>query len=128
MICSISRSIVIGALTLSTWGAGQILYIVAFCPPHRVWTHVQRGDSVVVLDHGETVARPGDAIFVCETPHGTGPILWHQDLSCYCAPASITAEQLSRTLTGSCTIDKRSPARDDDYGACRFARCSHHEN
>jgi hypothetical protein len=124
---SVIRSIAIAALTLSAWGLGQITYIVAICPAHRAWVRAQTGGSPVVLDSGEGVARPGDAIFVCETPHHIGPILWHEDLGCYCAPA-IDPVNLSKTVNGSCTVDKLTPARDDQWGACRYARCSHHEN
>jgi hypothetical protein len=122
------RSIAIAALTLSAWGLGQITYIVAVCPAHRAWVRAQTSGSPVVLDSGESVARPGDAIFVCETPHRFGPIFWHEDLDCYCAPATISPANLSKTVNGSCTVDKLLPARDDQWGACRYARCSHHEN
>ena len=89
----------------------------------EIWTKM-----LVVLDSGEGVARPGDAIFVCETAHRIGPILWHEDLGCYCAPATISPSTLSKTVNGSCAVDKPFPLRDDQWGACRFARCSHHEN
>ena len=128
MTGSVVRSIAIAALTLSTWGLGQIAYIVAICPAHRAWVRAQTEGSPVVLDSGEGVARPGDAIFVCETPHHMGPILWHEDLGCYCAPATISPADLSKTVNGSCAVDKPLPARDDQWGACRHARCSHHEN
>jgi hypothetical protein len=126
VITGVIRSIVIAALTLSVWGLGQITYIVAICPAHRAWVRAQADPSSVVLDSGEGVARPGDAIFVCETPHHIGPIFWHEDLGCYCAPTSITAAGLSRSVNGSCAVDKPFPARDDQWGACRYARCSHH--
>jgi hypothetical protein len=125
---AITRSIAIAALTLIVWGLGQITYIVAICPAHRAWVRAQGGESTVVLDSGEGVARPGDAIFVCETAHRIGPILWHEDLGCYCAPATISPSTLSKTVNGSCAVDKPFPLRDDQWGACRFARCSHHEN
>jgi len=128
MTRGITRSIAIAALTLSLWGVGQITYIVAICPPHRAWVRAQSHQSSVVLDRGEAVARPGDAIFVCETPHHIGPILWHEDLGCFCAPAVMTPATLSKAVNGSCTVDKPFPARDDQWGACRYARCSHHEN
>ena len=128
MTGSVIRSIAIAALTLSAWGLGQITYIVAICPAHRAWVRARTGGSPVVLDSGEGVARPGDAIFVCETPHHIGPILWHEDLGCYCAPATISPVNLSKTVNGSCTVDKLLPTRDDQWGACRYARCSHHEN
>jgi hypothetical protein len=128
MTRGVTRSIAIAALTLGLWGVGQITYIVAICPAHRAWVRAQRNQSSVVLDSGEAVARPGDAIFVCETPHHIGPILWHEDLGCYCAPAAMSPTTLSRAVNGSCTVDKPFPARDDQWGACRYARCSHHEN
>jgi len=125
---AIARSIAVALITLATWGLGQIIYIVAICPPHRAWLRAQANTSTVVLDSGEGVARPGDAIFVCETAHHIGPLLWHEDLGCFCAPASISTEQLSSAVNGSCVVDKPLPARDDEWGACRHARCSHHEN
>jgi hypothetical protein len=128
MMWPIARSIAIAASTLLIWSLGQIAYIVAICPPHHAWVRAQAGQSTVVLDSGEGVARPGDAIFVCETPHHLGPILWHEDLGCFCAPVTITVERLSKSVNGSCTIDKLAPSRDDDWGACRYARCGHHEN
>jgi hypothetical protein len=128
MTGSVIRSMAIAALTLSAWGLGQITYIVAVCPAHRAWVRAQTGESPVVLDSGEGVARPGDAIFVCETPHHIGPILWHEDLGCYCAPVTISPATLSKTVNGSCTVDKLLPTRNDQWGACRYARCSHHEN
>lgn len=128
MIGGIARSLAIALVTLSVWGLGQIAYIVAICPAHRAWLRAQDHTSAVVLDSGEGVARPGDAIFVCETPHYIGPVLWHEDLGCYCAPATISPAILSKTVNGSCTVDKPFPARDDQWGACRYARCSHHEN
>jgi hypothetical protein len=124
----IIRSVAIAALTLSVWGLGQITYIIAICPAHRAWLRAQASESTIVLDKGEGVARAGDAIFVCETPHRLGPIFWHEDLGCYCAPATISPANLSKTVNGSCTVDKPFPARDDQWGACRYARCSHHEN
>lgn len=128
MIGGVARSVAIALATLSIWGLGQIAYIVAICPAHRAWLRAQDNTSTVVLDSGEGVARPGDAIFVCETPHHIGPVLWHEDLGCYCAPATISLASLSKTVNGSCKVDKPFPARDDQWGACRYARCSHHEN
>jgi hypothetical protein len=128
MTRAIVRSLAIAGLTLLVWGLGQITYIVAICPAHRAWIRARTTDSSVVLDSGEGVARVGDAIFVCETPHRLGPILWHEDLSCYCAPATTSPEILSKSLDGTCTVDKLAPTRGDEWGACRFARCSHHAN
>jgi hypothetical protein len=128
VIRAVSRSIAIAVLTLAVWGLGQITYIVAICPPHRAWVRAHADTSTVVLDSGEGVARPGDAIFVCETPHHIGPILWHEDLGCFCAPETVSVERLSTSVNGSCTVDKLFPTRDDTWGACRHARCNHHEN
>jgi len=128
MTPGIARSIAVAALTLSVWGLGQITYIVAICPAHRAWVRAQSDQSTVVLDRGEGVARPGDAIFVCETPHHIGPLLWHEDLGCFCAPRTTSLETLAKAVNGSCAVDKPFPARDDQWGACRYARCSRHEN
>lgn len=126
MTRAIAHSFAIAALTLLVWGAGQITYIIAVCPPHRAWVRAHNGESSIVLETGEGVARPGDAIFVCETPHHVGPILWHEDLRCYCAPTTMTPQILSERVNGSCTVDKPFPARTDEWGACRYARCSDH--
>jgi hypothetical protein len=128
VIRAVTCSIVIAVITLAIWGLGQITYIVAICPPHRAWVRAQADAATVVLDSGEGVARPGDAIFVCETPHHVGPLLWHEDLGCFCAPAAVSPAQLSQAVNGSCVVDKPFPARDDAWGSCRHARCNHHEN
>ena len=128
MIRPIVRSAAIAVLALLIWGLGQIAYIVAICPPHRAWVRARGGQSTIVLDSGEGVARAGDAIFVCETAHHIGPILWYEDLGCYCAPATISADTLAQRVSGSCFVDKPAPLRSDTSGACRRARCSHHEN
>jgi hypothetical protein len=120
------RSIGIALLTLAVWVLGQVFYIVAFCQPHNAWKRVQTGDSQVVLDRGEGVARAGDAIFVCEVPHRSGPIEWHLDLMCYCAPATVGADLLSASLGGSCTVDKLVPTRNDEWGSCQRAHCNRH--
>lgn len=126
MTAALGRTIGIALLTLTVWMLGQAVYIVAFCQPHNAWKRVQTGASQVVLDHGEGVARAGDAIFVCERPHLSGPIAWHRDLMCYCAPATVTADRLSASLGGSCTVDKPVPTREDDWGACQRAHCNRH--
>src|SRR5437868_12281369 len=69
MARAIARSVAIAAITLMIWGLGQIVYIIAVCPPHHAWVRTHAGESEVVLDSGEGVARADDAIFVCETPH-----------------------------------------------------------
>jgi hypothetical protein len=123
---AIGRSIRVGLLAIGVWTLGQIIYIVVLCPPHHAWRRVQSGESEIVVDRGEGVARAGDAIFVCEMPHTTGPITWHLDLDCYCAPATITTARLFMDVGGTCAVDKPVPTREDAWGACRYARCSHH--
>jgi hypothetical protein len=123
---AVGRSIGIALATLAAWALAQVVYIVGLCPPHHAWQRIQSGESDVVLDGGERVAGPGDAIFVCETPHTTGPIQWHIDIGCYCAPASVSADRLSAYLGGTCTVNKPLPTREDVWGACRYARCSSH--
>lgn len=117
-------------MALAVIGIGELVYFVALCPPHRAWmrTSVAGGDhgrSVVVQDRGAGVARPGDAIYVCTTPHCIGP-LCHEDRACYCAPIELGAPALGRAVGGDCTVDNRRPSRDDDFGACRRARCDQH--
>jgi len=123
---SLARSFGVGIATIAVWGLAQLVYVVILCPPHRAWERVRNDQSPIVLDNGEGVARPGDAIFVCDTPHAIGPFEWHRDLGCYCAPSDIPVDTLAASVGGTCTIDKPRPGRDDDWGACRFARCSHH--
>lgn len=112
------------ALTLILWLVAQAGANALLCPPHLAWLRVQAEPSAIVLEQGERVARPGDAIFVCERTHRSGVIAWHKDLDCYCAPAAMTAADLGRRMNGSCVIDKIAPLRSDDWGACRYARCS----
>ena len=126
MSAPVWRSIAIALATIGVWALAQVVYVAGFCQPHHAWQRVRSGASEVVVDRGEGVARPGDAIFVCETPHAIGPFEWHRDLDCYCAPADTPVARLSDDLRGTCMISQPFPSRADDFGACRHARCSHH--
>jgi hypothetical protein len=113
-------------VAIALWTGLQVVAVVWLCRPHHVWQRRQAGDMGVVLDGGERIARPGDAIFVCEAPHRSGPIVWHLDVDCFCAPEGLTADQVGQQLGGSCALDKIRPTPADATGACRFARCTHH--
>jgi len=81
-----------------------------------------------VRDFGFSVARTGDAIYVCTRPHCIGP--WcHEDRDCYCGSPALGASTVGQLIGGgACTIDKLQPTRFDDFGACRLARCNTHVN
>jgi hypothetical protein len=119
-----STAVRAAAVAIVLWLLAQLAATVLLCQPHHAWQRVQADPAASVLTQGERIARAGDAIFVCETPHHTGPLVWHLDLECYCAPAAITATQLATAVGGSCTVDKIAPSRSDDWGACRYSRCS----
>jgi hypothetical protein len=114
------------AIAVMLWLMAQAGHTMFLCAPHRAWTRVHSGRSEVVVERSERIARADDAIFVCETVHRTGPIVWHLDLECYCAPAIMSPERLGDAIGGSCTVDKLRPRPDDDSGACRYGRCGRH--
>jgi hypothetical protein len=120
---AILRSFAIGALTLIAGVAGLVIYVAALCQPHRVWQRVHDGRTSVVLDSGYRYATGTETIFVCAVPHAIGSIVVHEDLGCYCAPASVSAEALGRSLNGDCTVDRLRAQRTDETGACRHAHC-----
>lgn len=122
----IVRSIAIATATMTIAAAAKVVHITAMCEPHRTWTRVRAGATAVVRDGGYSKARPGDALFVCETPHASGPIVWHRDLDCYCAPAGTDPAVLGALLDGACTVDNLQPSVTDATGACRYARCETH--
>jgi hypothetical protein len=96
----------------------------AFCGRHRAWVRHQQGSTEPIIRAGVLVARPGDAIFVCHTEHRfEGWLARHDDLGCYCAPATLTAADVGRRLGGDCSIDQLHPSRTDERGACLHARC-----
>jgi hypothetical protein len=111
---------------LLLWAAAQATHAVLFCQPHHAWIAARAGRPEPVLERGERTARLGDSVLVCETTHRTGPIAWHQDLDCFCAPADMTPSVVAARVGGACTLDHFAPSRTDASGACRFARCNHY--
>jgi hypothetical protein len=101
----------------------------AFCQRRLAWQRVNSGVSPVILDNGFGVARPGDAIFACESSHCfDGVLACHPDLDCVCAPATLGAEQVGALMApaGRCVVDQPAPSLADESGACRHARCGEH--
>jgi hypothetical protein len=121
-----SGSVRAAVFAVMLWLIAQAGHTMWLCAAHNAWVRVHADPSTVVLAQGVSIARPGDAIFVCETPHRSGPITWHLDLDCYCAPEASSADQVGQTLGGTCTVDKLHPTSADDAGACRYGRCSKH--
>jgi hypothetical protein len=123
---AIARSIAAAALT------GAVLLTAswidfAFCARHQAWVRHQAGSTQPVVSDGYLVARPGDAIFVCATEHRfEGWLARHDDLGCYCAPATLGAAGVGRLLDGVCSVDQPHPSRSDERGACLHARCDDH--
>jgi len=118
------RSGIAGTAALLLWAAADLAVITFRCPEGQAWARVRAGASTVVMDRGEQVARPGDAIFTCETPHPIGPFVIHRDLDCYCAPGETSAAQVSEIVGGICAVDTLHPATDGTSSACHYARCS----
>jgi len=119
------RVLVAALVALALRGLVQLAYSTYFCPPRRTLEAVRSGATNTVLERGERVARIGDAIFTCETEHRAGPIVLHHDLDCFCAPATMSAEQVGDRVHGSCTVDHLAPLLADPTGSCHFARCNH---
>jgi hypothetical protein len=127
MTRAILRSIAAAAATLVVLGAGYVVHDAAFCERHARWVRVNERHDPVIRDDGYEFARPGDAIYACESPDRLDGILtWHQDLDCYCAPAAAGADAVRRLLGGRCTVDQLAPSRADESGACRHAHCGRH--
>lgn len=127
MTKAILRSIAAAALTGVVLFGAKWIDFVALCSPHRAWVRRESGGSRVIRSDGMMVALPGDAIYSCTTEHCfSGTVECHVDLSCYCAPATMTAEALGRLIGGSCTIEQVHPARTDVQGACQHAVCDEH--
>jgi hypothetical protein len=112
----------IGSLLL--WAAAQFGVVTLMCPDGNAWARVHAGTSAIVMDRGEQIARPGDGIFTCDTPHAVGPFVIHRDLACYCAPRQTSAAEVSDLVGGLCTVDTLQPTPDDAASACRYGRCS----
>ena len=106
-------------------GLGELTYFVALCPQHDAWVRTTADPSQPVRADGFGVAREGDAIFACTVPHCAGP-LCHEDRACYCAPSTIGGPALAALVGGECALDKLRPGPQDDFGACRYARCDTH--
>jgi uncharacterized Zn-binding protein involved in type VI secretion len=115
-----------GVIAVVLWALAQAGHTMFLCPAHEAWARVGSGQSTLVLGDGESIARPGDEIMVCATTHRFGPIAWHTDLDCYCAPDAISAAEVGRMLGGVCTLDKADPRPSDAWGACQAGRCSRH--
>jgi hypothetical protein len=121
---AIGRSIRAAALTLVVWGLARLTYNLWLCPRHQAWGRAQAGERSPIVERGDRVAPPGDAILVCETWHYIGPFSVHRDLDCYCAPQTLTADAAGALVTGSCFVDKSYPTSSDDWGLCRYDRCN----
>lgn len=126
MTPAIVRAVVIAAVTAGVYHGAAFTEFVAFCEGHQAWRRVTSGRSTVIRDTGFGVARPGDAIFSCETSHCFDGLACHEDLECICAPASIGAAEIGAMLSGRCAVDQAVPSIRDEQGACRHARCGDH--
>ncbi len=126
MTLAIARSIAAAALTGAVLLAASWIDF-ALCSKHQAWIRHEHGDTRPIAGEGYQVARPGDAIFVCATEHRfEGGLDRHEDLSCYCAPATLTAADVGRLITGACVVDAPHPSRTDERGTCPHARCDNH--
>jgi uncharacterized Zn-binding protein involved in type VI secretion len=124
---SVLQSIAAAAATLLVIGAAHVVSDAALCPRHRRWVRVVEQHDPVIRDDGYAFARTGEAIYACTSPDRLGPIVtWHQDLDCYCAPVEMDAEAVGRLLDGQCVVDRLTPTRADNTGACRHAHCGRH--
>jgi hypothetical protein len=123
---ALKRALLAAVIALAFRGLAQLVYVTYFCRPHSMLEAVQQGTTDVVQERGERVARIGDAIFTCETNHRIGPYILHRDLDCFCASDTLTAEQVSAAVSGSCQLDHLAPTRFDETGSCRYARCNHY--
>ena len=124
MRAALLRSSVAAIISLLLWAAAQFAVVTLMCADGHAWARVHSGASTVIMDRGEGIARPGDGIFTCDTPHAIGPFLMHRDLACYCAPRQTSAAQVSELVGGVCTVDTLQPTPDDATSACRYGRCS----
>ena len=123
---ALQRALLAAIVALACRGVAQLVYVTYFCRPHSMFEAVRQGTTDVVQERGERVARIGDAIFTCETNHRIGSYILHRDLDCFCAADTLTAEQVSDAVSGSCQLDHLLPTRFDQTGSCRYARCNHY--
>ena len=117
---ALARSVRAAVLTIVVW----VLATFLLCSRHQKWVRAQADGASAIVERGERVAPPGDAILVCETWHRVGPFAVHRDLDCYCAPQTLTADAAGTEVSGSCVADKPDPTLSDDWGLCRHARCN----
>lgn len=125
MARGIRRSFVTALVVVAAGGAAKLLWIEELCP-WRAESVRAHGLAGTVAGGGSMVARPGDAIFLCDVPHVTGPIAWHTDRRCECAPAELPAAAVSLRVGGSCVPAVIHPAVSDASGVCRHAQCDEH--
>lgn len=125
---AISRSVLIGAVTIVAAGVVAFANVRFLCNERQAWIQAHTGDSVVRLSHPYRVPRARDAIFVCETPHRVGPLVLHTDLYCVCAPAATPVAALQLTVGEGTACTLKSPATDDQVlaRACVPAYCDEH--
>jgi len=116
---AVARAVGTGILTIVVW----VLATFLLCSRHQKWVRAQADGASAIVERGERVAPPGDAILVCETWHHVGPFAVHRDLDCYCAPRTLTADAAGSEVSGSCYVDKPDPSFADDWGRCRYGRC-----
>jgi hypothetical protein len=119
-------SAAVALATVGILGGVEYVHFRAYCEHHLAWKRVQANPLAVVRDDGFAVARVGDAIYSCSVVHCFGPLGCHDDLSCYCGPATLGSAAVGQIVGGMCAVDKVEPLRTDAFGACRFARCDQH--
>lgn len=118
----IARSSAIAVGTLVVGGLLDVFYVGVLCPKAARAQQAARHEPVVI-DSGFRFALPGEMIVSCTTPHRLGPVAFHEDLDCYCVPASTDVVALGSRVGGNCTVDKATPTRADTGGICRHAHC-----
>jgi hypothetical protein len=106
MLDGILRSLKTALATGAVFLVVEGVYVVAFCSPHAAWmrTHTGRHD-IVMLRHPYGVPRAADVVYACERTHRVLGIPLHQDLAHYCAPAGVSAANLSSRFGGTCAAE-----------------------
>ena len=139
LLRAVFRSCAIAVLVYLAACGGDLIEFFFLCHKHELAEQSARGEPVVAADSGFGYARPFDEILLCHTQHclrsdPAHPIACHEDLSCLCVEASVTADpkEMQRRFSAhgmrhvDCTVDKAHPTRDDATGACRYAHCNEH--
>lgn len=109
------------------------------CAEHRAAVSARAGAPIATRGYAQ--ARPGDALYRCESRHCPAlpapggrsylTALCHDDLGCYCARGGTEEHEVARRLVGDapgparCELAARAP-RADDAGPCPAARCLKH--